>query len=109
METRTYRVGVEVAVRMTAKGYPATGPTYSSGGEPGAGPEFETEEIYVDGEEVEDTIHEHYQGMIDRWEAEGCNKDAIRLLKLLARRESVLAKIEDAALDSANNDNGWMT
>lgn len=34
---------VEYEIKITSHGYPATGPTYSSGGEPGAGAEFDIE------------------------------------------------------------------
>lgn len=34
---------VEYEIKITSHGYPASGPTYSSGGEPGAGAEFDIE------------------------------------------------------------------
>ena len=35
-------------VKMISPGYPETGPTYSSGGEPAEGPEFECDDAYID-------------------------------------------------------------
>ena len=45
--TRTYTLEIEVEVKITSYGAPATEPTYSSGGEPPEGPEFEVESYTV--------------------------------------------------------------
>lgn len=47
--SRTYTLTMEVEIKMTSKGYPATGPSYSSGGEPAEPPEFEIESITING------------------------------------------------------------
>ena len=50
MAGSTYTVEIEVEIDIVSKGYPATGPTYDSGGEPAEGPEFEIGSIIVGGE-----------------------------------------------------------
>lgn len=56
--SKTYTIEIEVEVKMTHPGYPATGPSYSSGGEPGAGPEFEIGTIsFVGDKETVDAVY----------------------------------------------------
>jgi hypothetical protein len=55
----TYTIEIAFEVKMTSKGSPARGPSYSSGGEPAEPPEFEIEHIYVDGNAV--SVEELYK------------------------------------------------
>ena len=48
--TRTYKIELEFEVKMTYAGVPATGPSYSSGGEPAEPPEFEIEHCSIAGD-----------------------------------------------------------
>ena len=47
IEREPHTVNVEVDMIMTYAGRPATGPSYSCGGEPAEGPEFEVMEVRI--------------------------------------------------------------
>ncbi len=57
--TRTYKVELEFEVKMTYAGAPASGPSYSSGGEPAEPPEFEIESISIVGDK--ETVEKLYK------------------------------------------------
>ena len=60
--TRTYKIELEFEVKMTHAGAPATGPSYSSGGEPAEPPEFEIENICIAGDtEFIETLYKKYK------------------------------------------------
>ena len=58
---RTYTITMEFEVKMTSPGYPATGPSYSSGGEPAEPPEFDIETCSFEGggKSIEVLFKEH--------------------------------------------------
>lgn len=59
--TRTYTVTLEFEVKMTHRGYPASGPSFSSAGEPIEPPEFEIESCGFEGQ-GQSYFEFHYKG-----------------------------------------------
>lgn len=57
--SRTYTITLEFEVKMTSKGSPARGPSFSSGGEPAEPPEFEIETISFEG--IGDSFEKQYK------------------------------------------------
>jgi hypothetical protein len=60
-------VEVEVDYEITSFGYPATGPSYSSGGEPAEAPEFEISDIWVEGRSIPYRIRKPFFQRILSW------------------------------------------
>jgi hypothetical protein len=51
-----YDVHIEVEIKLTSRGYPATGPSYNSPGDPAESPEFEVGSFIVNGKEIKDNF-----------------------------------------------------
>ena len=91
--TRTYKIELEFEVKMTYAGAPATGPSYSSGGEPAEPPEFEIENIGIAGDkEFIETLYKKYKA-----EKEGRNLSPDSFDQFFA--DTVYEKVLDMAYE----------